>query len=400
MQSHTSYSRLILIGTALLLVVAVFVLSGCKTDAQTPIGKIQVSAAPAVERQVVDWDDFTGRLEAVQSVEIRPRVNGYIDSVNFKEGGTVQQGDLLFVIDPRPYRADLDKAEAELTRSNARVDLTRSDVARSEKLLGSQLISREQYDQRVNAAREADAAVASAKAAVESARLNLAYTRVTSPITGRVGQAIVTRGNLVSGGANGSTLLTTVVSLDPIYVSFDGDEQIYLKYLELARRGERPSSRDARNPVQMGLANESDYPYRGEMVFLDNQVDPRTGTIHARASFSNADGFLTPGLFARLRLLGSGAHPAVLVSESAIGTDQDQKFVYVIDNGAVAYRKVKLGRQFDGLRVITEGVSAGEFVVVNGVQRVRPGVAVNVERVAMQVPEHSDAVLADAGSQQ
>jgi multidrug efflux system membrane fusion protein len=372
--------------------------SGCKSDAQVAPPKVQVSAAPAVERSVVDWDEFTGRLEPVESVEIRPRVNGYIESVNFKEGGIVQTGDLLFVIDQRPYRADLDKAQAELTRADARLELTRSDVARSEKLLGGQAISRELHDQRVNAAREAEAAVQSAKAALDYAKLNLSYTRVTSPITGRVGKAAVTRGNLVTGDATGATLLTTVVSIDPIYVTFDGDEQVYLKYLELARSGERPSSRDARNPVQMGLANENGYPHRGEMVFLDNQVDPRTGTIRARASFENKDGFLTPGLFARVRLLGSGAHKAVLVDESAIGTDQDQKFVYVIENGNVAYRKVKLGRLVDGLRIISNGVNPGEFVVVNGVQRVRPGMPVDIEKVAMEVPEHAEAVLADSAT--
>lgn len=381
------------------LLVALVAVSGCRSEA-TPVAEApapQVSVASALERNVTEWDEFTGRLEAVESVEVRPRVTGYIESVNFTEGSTVRKGDLLFVIDPRPYRADLSGAEAELARAVARAELTASDAARSEKLVDIKAVSREEYDERVNASREAKANVAAARAAVDSAKLNLEFTRITSPIDGRVSKAVVTAGNLVTGGSNTATLLTTVVSLDPMYVTFEGDEQIYLKYNELSRRGERPSSRDAANPVLMGLANENGYPHHGAMVFVDNQVDTRTGTIRARAAFENKDGYLTPGLFARVKLLGHNSYQAVLVDDRAIGTDQSQKFVYVVDaQNKVAYRPVKVGRLTDGLRILQQGLQPGETVIVNGLQRVRPGVVVATERVAMDARELEESKLAMA----
>jgi len=385
----------------LLAVTGAVVLSGCKSEA-TPAAAptaATVSVAAALQRQVTQWDDFTGRLEAVESVEIRPRVTGYIESVNFAEGGIVHKGDLLFVIDPRPYQAELDKAEAELTRARARVELAQSDVVRSEKLLSIKAVSQEEYDQRVNASREARANVEAAHAAAEVARLNLSFTRVTSPIAGRVSKAVVTAGNLVTGGSSTATLLTTVVSIDPIYVSFEGDEQVYLKYTELARRGERPSSRYAANPVKMGLANEDGYPHTGRMVFVDNRIDPRTGTIRARAAFDNKDGYLTPGLFARVKLFGHNTFPAVLVDDRAVGTDQSQKFVYVVDaDNKVSYRTVKIGRLTNGLRIVQEGLAAGETVVVNGLQRVHPGQVVAPQRVAMDARENDEARVASSGA--
>src|SRR4029453_857623 len=344
-------------------------------------------------RDVTEWDEFTGRLEAVESVEVRPRVTGYIESVNFSEGSTVQKGDLLFVIDPRPYRAELSKAEAELARAVARSELAASDEARSAKLLDIKAVSREEYDTRMNASREAKADVAAARAAVDSAKLNLEFTRITAPISGRVSKAAVTAGNLVTGGSNTAALLTTVVSLDPSLWTFEGDEQIYLKYNELSRRGERSSSRDAANPVLMGLANENGYPHHGAMVFVDNQVDTRTGTIRARASFENKDGYLTPGLFARVKLLGHNSYRAVLVDDRAIGTDQSKKFVYVIAaENKVSNRAVKIGRLTDGLRIVQQGLQPGENVVVNGLQRVHPGMLVAPQRVAMDARENAEAL--------
>jgi len=381
------------------LLAALVSLSGCKSEATTAqqAPAPQVSVASALERDVTEWDEFTGRLEAVESVEVRPRVTGYIESVNFTEGSTVKKGDLLFVIDPRPYQAELSKAEAELARAVARSELAVADEGRSAKLLDIKAVSREEYDSRINATREAKADVAAARAAVDSAKLNLEFTRITAPISGRVSKAAVTAGNLVTGGSNTAALLTTVVSLDPMYVTFEGDEQIYLKYNELSRRGERSSSRDAANPVLMGLANENGYPHHGAMVFVDNQVDPRTGTIRARASFENKDGFLTPGLFARVKLLGHNSYRAVLVDDRAIGTDQSQKFVYVIDaQNKVTYRPVTVGRLNDGLRIVEKGLQPGETVVVNGLQRVRPGVVVAPERVAMDAREVAEAKLAMA----
>jgi RND family efflux transporter MFP subunit len=384
------------------LIAALVALSGCRSEATTATQAPapQVSVASALERDVTEWDEFTGRLEAVESVEVRPRVTGYIESVNFTEGSKVRKGDLLFVIDPRPYRAELSKAEAELARAVASAELAASDAARSEKLVDIKAVSREEYDSRINASREAKASVAAARAAVDSAKLNLEFTRITSPIDGRVSKAVVTTGNLVNGGSNAAPLLTTVVSLDPMYVTFEGDEQIYLKYNELSRRGERSSSRDAANPVLMGLANEDGYPHRGAMVFVDNQVDPRTGTIRARAAFENKDGYFTPGLFARVKLLGHNSYHAVLVDDRAIGTDQGQKFVYVVDaEHKIAYRPVKVGRLSDGLRIVQQGLQAGETVVVNGMQRVHPGVVVAPERVAMDARELAESKLAMAAKQ-
>lgn len=384
---------------ALAAAVLTLLLQGCTSEAETQAAAPapQVTVAAALEREVREWDEFTGRLEAVESVEVRPRVTGYIDSVNFSEGSIVKKGDLLFVIDQRPYRAELSRAEAELARAIARAELSTTDVERSEKLLGVKAVSREEYDQRLNAQREAQANVEAARAAVTSAKLNLEFTRIVAPIGGRVSRAIVTAGNLVTGGSNAATLLTTVVSIDPIYVAFEGDEQVYLKYTELARRGDRPSSRDAANPVLMGLANEQGYPHQGAMTFVDNQVDPRTGTIRARASFDNKDGFLTPGLFARVKLLGHNSHRAVLVDDRAIGTDQSQKFVYVVDSeNKVSYRGVKIGRLNEGLRIVQEGLQPGETVIVNGMQRVHPGAVVAPEQVAMDARVNGDAMLAAA----
>lgn len=380
-------------------------IGGCSSDATTTpaVQAPQVSVAEALARDVTEWDEFTGRLEAVESVEVRPRVTGYIESVNFTEGSVVRKGDLLFVIDPRPYRAELSKAEAELQRAIARSELAATDQTRSEKLLDIKAVSREEYDQRVNASREARASVDAARAAVDAARLNLEFTRITSPIAGRASKAIVTAGNLVTGGSNAATLLTTVVSIDPIYVTFEGDEQVYLKYTELARRGDRSSSRDVANPVLMELANEQGFPHRGAMTFVDNQIDPRTGTIRARASFDNKDGYLTPGLFARVKLLGHNSYKAVLVDDRAIGTDQSQKFVFVVDaENKVSYRSVKIGRLTDGLRIVQQGLSPGEIVVVNGLQRVQPGAVVAPERIAMDARENAEteALVAKANARE
>lgn len=376
---------------------AALLLNGCSSEANTSAAPapVEVSVANALERDVTEWDEFTGRLEAVESVEVRPRVTGYIESVNFAEGSLVRKGDLLFVIDPRPYRAEVAKAEAEFTRATARVELVESDVARSEKLRAIKAVSQEEFDTRVNAAREARANVAAAVAALDAARLNLEFTRVVAPISGRISKAAVTAGNLVNGGSSQSTLLTTVVSVDPIYVSFEGDEQVYLKYHELARRNDTKVGGERANSVQMGLSNEEGYPHVGSIVFIDNQIDPRTGTIRARAAFDNKEGYFTPGLFARVKLLGQDSFHAVLVDDRAVGTDQSQKFVYVVDgDNKVAYRTVKVGRLTDGLRIVTEGLAPGESVVVNGLQRVRPGAVIVPQKVAMDAREASEASLA------
>jgi RND family efflux transporter MFP subunit len=344
----------------------------------------QVTVAQALSRKVTEFDEFTGRFEAVERVEVRPRVSGYISSVNFTDGSEVKKGDVLFVIDPRPYVAERDRARAQLAQARSQLVLAKSERERANKLLGQHAISQEELDTRTAGNEEAQANVEAAQAALDAAALNLDFTRVTAPISGRISRALVTSGNFVS---NGQTLLTTLVSLDPIYVSFDGDEQAYLRYTKHARETAHGASAGARNPVQVGLADEKGYPHQGNMVFVDNALDPATGTIRNRALLDNRERLFTPGLFARIRLLGGVQHDAVLVNDSAIGTDQTVRYVLVVGAGnKVEYRPVQLGPVIDGLRVVQSGLAPGETIVVNGLQRVRPGAEVQAQHVAMGEP--------------
>jgi len=344
----------------------------------------EVSVAQVLEKRVKDWDEFTGRLQAVETVEIRPRVSGYIDKVAFTEGAQVKRGDLLFVIDPRPYQAEVDRVSADVKRFKTALELARIEVTRVQRLKDSGAVSEEELDERKSTLSQAEANVAGSLAALEAANLNLSFTRVTTPIDGRVSRAEITRGNLVTGGSNGGTLLTSVVSMDPIYLYFDADEQSYLRYTKMAQSGARPSSRDANNPVQVGLANEEGFPHAGVMDFVDNQLNSQTGTIRARAVLQNKDGLFTPGLFARVQLLGSSEYTAILIDDRAVNTDQSQKYVFVLGSGnTVEYRRVKLGRIIDGLRIVREGLKAGDVIIVNGAQRVHPGVTVTPQKVVM-----------------
>jgi RND family efflux transporter MFP subunit len=345
-----------------------------------------VTVANVAERQVAEWDEFTGRLQAVDQVEIRPRVSGYIKRVTFDEGQEVKKGEVLFEIDPRPYEAELARAEAQLEQARSAASLAKSEVQRAGKLVEVQAISREEYDSRTSAEVQGGAQVRAAEAAVETARLNLEWTRVRSPIAGRVSNAAVTAGNLVQGGSTDGTPLTTVVSLDSMYLYFDSDEQTYLRYAGRAKKT-GTNWRNARLPVFLGLANESGYPHEGRLDFVDNQVDPRTGTIRTRAVFSNRSRALTPGLFARVKLVGTEKTNVLLVRDAAIGTDQDRKFVLVVGPGdTLVYRPIVPGRLSDGLRIVTSGLEAGDRVVVNGLMRVRPGMKVAPTLTAM-VPD-------------
>ena len=356
-----------------------------------------VTVAPVPEREISEWDEFTGRLEAVDQVEIRPRVSGYIKRVTFTEGREVKKGEVLFEIDPRPYQAELARAEAELERAKSAAALAASDVQRAQTLVKAQAISREEYDSRTSAEAQGGAGVKAAEAAVQTARLNLEWTRVRSPINGRVSNALVTSGNLVEAGPP-ATLLTTVVSLDPMYVYFDSDEQTYLRYAGRARHGS--NWRTAKLPVYLGLANEDGFPHEGQLDFVDNQIDPNTGTIRTRAVFSNSSRALTPGLFARVKLVGDHKRKALLVRDAAIGTDQDRKFVLVVGQGdTLAYRPVVPGRLVDGLRIIDSGLQPGEHVVVNGLMRVRPGMKVAPQLAEMTAAD-SSAAPASAGQEQ
>jgi multidrug efflux system membrane fusion protein len=355
------------------------VLASCgRTPGGEAAGPPQVTAAKVIVKRVQDWDEFTGRFQAVDTVEVRPRVSGYIDRAAFTEGQMVNEGDLLFLIDPRPYQAEYERAKAALLLARSQYDLAQIEATRVQKLKDSGAVSREELDERLSTLHQQEANVQAQKATLATAALNLTFTRVLAPVRGRVSRAEVTRGNLVSGGNNGGTLLTTLVSMDPIYVYFEGDENAYLRYGQMARTGERPSSRDSRNPVRVALANEEGFNHEGYVDFVDNAVNPQTGTVRARAVLANKEGLFTPGLFARVQLLGSGEHEAILIEDRAVGTDQDQQFVLVIgpDNKA-EYRKVTLGRKVDGLRVVRDGLKSGDIVIVSGLQRVHPGTPVS-----------------------
>ena len=368
--------------------------AGCGTEPPPPPPPPAVTVADVAGRDITEWDEFTGRFEAVDAVEIRPRVSGYLRRVLFAEGMEVRKGEVLFEIDPRPYQADLAGAEAELERARSGAALAAREVERAQRLVTVQAISREEYDARVSAAAQGGSSVRAAEAAVTMARLNLEWTRVRAPISGRVSNAMVTEGNLVQAGPPGATLLTTVVSLDPIYVYFDSDEQTFLKYGALARAGLRQSSHVAQTPVHLGLANENGgFPHRGYVDFLDNQLDSRSGTIRTRAVFSNRDRLFTPGLFARLKLVGSGRYRATLVLDRAIGTDQDKKFVLIVKpDSTVDYRPIQIGRLVDGLRIVTGGLVPGDRIVINGLQRVRPGMKVTPTVTAM-LPDSATAIV-------
>lgn len=360
-----------------------FLLSGCKKPA-APVAPPppSVSAVQAIEREVVEWDEYTGRLESPETVEVRARVNGYLDKVHFREGKEVKKGDLLFTIDRRPYQAEFDRAVADHQRAESQAELAKNDAERAKRLIATRAISEEDFDTRTRTYTSALAFVKSAEAALDSANLNLEFTEIRSPINGRVSRAFVTEGNLVSGGSGGAgaTMLTTVVSQDPLYCYVDVDERAVLKYLRLRREGRRVSALDAQIPMEVALDDETDFPRKGYVDFVDNKIDPTTGTLRCRGVIPNPERTLGPGFFARFRLPGSGKYSALLLPDRALGSDQSQKFVYVIDaENKVEFRPVTIGPIVDGLRVVTAGLKPGEQVIVEGLLRVRPGVVVDAK---------------------
>ncbi|WP_199171542.1 MULTISPECIES: efflux RND transporter periplasmic adaptor subunit [Luteimonas] len=366
------------------------VVAGCDSradDAAAPPPP-EVSVAPVLTEQVRQWDDATGRISAVDSVELRPRVSGYVQRVAFDEGAEVDQGDLLFVIDPRPYRAALDQAEANLARARAEAQLAGTQDARAKALVDAQAISRDEFETRRAASAQSGASVRAAEAAVAAARLDLQFTEVRAPVAGRAGRALVTAGNLAQADA---TLLTTVVSQDPVHVYFETDERAFLGYQAQARAGTRA---DDGNAVRIGLADETGHPHAGIVDFIDNQVDPATGTVRARAVLPNPDRVFTPGMFARVQLEGAAAAPAILIDDKAVITDQDRKYVYVVGEDNTAQRRdVVLGRMVEDLRVVQSGLAAGDRVIVNGVQKVfMPGMPVAPKAVTMRGDTPADAV--------
>ncbi len=363
----------------------------------TPRPPPAVTANQPAQREVVEWDEYPGRLEAVDMVEVRARISGYLQSVHFKDGTEVNKGDSLFVIDPRPYQAELDRAAAELKQSESRLELASNELARAERLLKAKAISEEEADSRSKAKREAEAAIDSARASVEVAKLNLEYTHITAPINGRISRKLITEGNLVNGTQGQNTLLSTIVSLDPIYCYFDADERSILKYQQLAREGKQESLRDGRAPCELELANESGFPHKGVLDFVDNRVDATTGTLRVRGVFANPgpDRILQAGFFARVRVPGSGKSPALLIPDPAVGTDQGQKFVFVVnDQDEVEYRTVRLGPFIDGLRVVREGIQSNDWVVVNGLLSIHTGSKVNPKRAPLALAEAQPAATA------
>jgi multidrug efflux system membrane fusion protein len=383
----TTASLAITTVTALLAVSAAFFFTQ-QTHAEAPAASAAppatpVSVATVASSEVASWNEFSGRLEAVERVDVRSRVAGAVQAVHFREGALVKRGELLLTIDPAPYAAEVDRAEAQVVSAQARVGFTRSERERSQRLWEERAIAQREFDERMNAQLEADAALRAAQAALQSARLNLGYTQVRAPVAGRVGRLEVTVGNLVAAGP-GAPVLTTLVSVSPIYASFDADEQVITRALKDLPSGSSARGQIESIPVQMGTAGVEGTPFLGKLQLIDNQVDARSGTVRVRASFDNKDGALIPGQFARIRMGQARSDSALLVSERAIGTDQNKKFVLVVgEDNKATYREVTLGASINGLRVVSKGLKAGDRVVVNGLQHIRPGALVVPQSVTM-----------------
>lgn len=381
-----------LASTHALVPLAAAMLAGCKPVAHGPAGPAQagvpeVTVAKPLAKRITDWDEYTGRLIARERVEVRARVSGYLTEVHFKEGTEVKEGDLLFTIDPRPYEAAVQRAEAVLAQARTSADFAEVEARNVGTLRQGQAISAEEAERRLKSAAGEQAAVRAAEAELVAAKLDLEFTRIKTPISGRVSDARVTEGNLVTGGTKDATLLTTIVTLDPIYVDFEADERSALKYREMHRNGERKSALFNTIPAEMALVSEKGWPHRGQVDFVDNQVNPSTGTIRGRAVFPNADRLMSPGFFAKVRIPGSGEYDGLLIRDSAVGDDQGSSYVWVIDAGNKAvYRPVKLGPLINGLRIVREGLKADERVVVLGIMSVRNGLQVKPALVNMEVP--------------
>jgi len=372
---------------ALALVTTTAISVGCGPQAAPPHPPAPtVTVAPVEQREIVEWDDFTGRTVPVETVEVRPRVSGYVQEVRFRSGQLVRKGDTLFVIDPRWHKAEFDRTNAERERAQVRLQNAEREAGRTEKLLANNAISTEEAEARQARFHEARAAVLAAEAARDSTKLDLEYTEVRAPIDGRASRELVTVGNYVSGIAGNATLLTTLVSVDPVYVYADVDENSLLKFNTLLRGKKITGSGCGRIPVELQLADEEAFPHRGYIESFDNRLDPQTGSILLRAVFPNSEGRIVPGLFARIRVPASERYAALLVEERAIGTDQAQKFVLTLtETNTVAYRPVQLGPAVQGKRIVRAGLEAGEQIVVNGLQRVRPGMPVTPQEAVASI---------------
>jgi len=360
----------------------------------------KVTVATPISQTIKEWDEFTGRLAAVDSVEVRARVSGYIEKLHFREGADVKAGDLLFSLDARPFQAIVDRTEAELSRAKTRAELTRIESKNADSLFKNRAISQEEYEQRIKQATESDQNVRAAEAAVRAARLDLEFTEVRAPIAGRISYARVTAGNLVMGGANGGSILTTIVSLNPIYCYIEVDERSALKYRELYRQGKRESALFGKIPARMSLADQTTFSHEGTVDFVDNQLNANTGTIRARCVFPNEDRLMAPGFFARVQIPGSGEYEGKLIRDTAIGNDQGRSYVFVLDaKNTVVYRPIKVGPLLNGLRVVKEGLDNQDRVLITGLMAVRAGMQVAPEVAPMQLaPEAPAGTNSNAGA--
>lgn len=366
--------------TCFALVLGAVALAACGPTSEAP-PKPHVSVAYPIVKKIIDWDDFIGRFEAIQGVTVTPRVSGAIVSVLFKNGQDVKAGQPLFIIDPRPFRAAYLQALGDLDNAKAAEVIAKANFERGKKLVAAEALSRELYETRRATEEQAVAQVETDKAAAETARLNLEFTTIMSPVDGRASDRKISIGDIVTAN---TTQLTTVVTLDPIWFTFEGAETFLLKYQREEKLGQRGSSRVVANPLEIQLADENGYPHRGHMVFVDNAIDPQSGTIRAKAEFSNADHFLTPGMFGRARLLASAAYQAVLIPDKSIITDQTRRLVFVMDKGGkVAAREVETGPLVIGLRVIRSGLKASDKVVLDGLARLAPGMEVEATTITL-----------------
>ena len=376
-------------GRLVLAMLVAFAAGGCHARKPPPPQPMAVAVAHPLQRDVVDWDDYAGRFQAIQDVSVLPRVSGQITRIAFREGVEVKEGQFLFQIDPRPFRAALGQAEGQEARAKATLLNARTELARAKELLQVQVVSREEYEQKLAAERAAAADLEAARAAVKAAALDLEFTTIRSPIAGRVSDKRVSLGDFVNAG---QTLLTRVVTIDPIWFSFDGAETFYLKYIRQAQTGERQSSRYAANPVDIKLADENTYRWHGRMSFVDVAIDESSGAIRAHATVPNPHGFLVPGMFGRARLLGSGAYRAMLIPDEAIVTDQTRRFVYVLGQGdKVAIRNVETGPLVVGLRVVRTGLAPGDRVVLDGLTNLRPDTQVRPRMTQIKPRAADDA---------
>ncbi len=352
-----------------------------------------VSVASPLEKEVVEWDEYTGRFDAMDTVEVRARISGFLNEVKFTDGAIVKKGDLLFVIDPRPFQRVLDRDRAALQGAKVQLEFAERDLERAKPLMANSTISQQVFDQRTQAVRAAEANVLSAEANVRAAELDVEFTQITSPVTGRISRKLVSEGNYLTGGSGSGTLLTTIVSIDPIYFYFDVSETEFLKYQRFGSVMMQPSAHMSEVPIELALQGDEGFPYKGRMSFIDNRIDQNTGSLRVRAVFDNPHQLFQPGLFARVRLAGSGKYKAILLPDMAVAADQSNRFVFVVaDDGSVATKPVELGPMIDGLRVIRKGVLPSDTVIVNGLQRARSGIKVKPETIV--IAQNQKAVAA------